>query len=143
MKHSIPIKILSIDNDGCHLQAHITINGKKANVIIDTGASRTVFDKTRIKKFVKTKAEKIHDKLSTGLGTSTMESHELEIKTLGIGKLKINNYKTVLLDLSHVNNSYSQIKIKPIDGVLGSDVLHKYKGVIDYGKKKLILISKK
>ena len=40
--------------------------------------------------------------------------------------MKIKNYQTVLLDLSHVNNSYSQIKIKPIDGVLGSDILHKY-----------------
>ena len=64
-------------------------------MIIDTGASRTVFDKTRIKKFVKTKAEKIEDKLSTGLGTSTMESHEVKIKILGIGKLKIKNYKTL------------------------------------------------
>ena len=71
-----------------------------------------------------------------------MESHEVEIKTLGIGKLKIKNYKTILLDLSHVNNSYKQIKIKPIDGVLGSDILHKYKAVIDYGKKKMILKGK-
>jgi len=141
MKIQIPIKLLKIADDGYHLQMHITLNGKKANVIIDTGASRTVFDTTRIKKFVKTKAEKIKDKLSTGLGTSTMQGHEVEIETLGIGKLKIKNYKTVLLDLSHVNNSYKQIKIKPIDGVLGSDILKKHKAVIDYAKRKLSLKS--
>ena len=49
------------------------------------------------------------------------------------------NYKTILLDLSHVNNSYEQIKLKPVDGVLGSDLLLKYSAVIDYDKKILKL----
>src|SRR5687768_7875028 len=142
MKISVSLNILQIDEDGYHLQAGISINGKKANVIVDTGASRTVFDKDRIKKFVKRKAEKIKDKLSTGLGTNNMESHEVEIKTLGIGKLKIKDYRTVLLDLSHVNKSYKQIRLKPIDGVLGSDILREFKAVIDYGKKRLLLYKK-
>ncbi|MEW6468101.1 MAG: retropepsin-like aspartic protease [Bacteroidota bacterium] len=138
---SLPIKVLAIDNDGYHLQASIIINGKKANVIIDTGASRTVFDKERIKKFVKQKAEKITDKLSTGLGTNSMESHQVVISSMKIGRLKLKDYETVLLDLSHVNRSYEQIKLKPVDGVLGSDILRKHKAVIDYGKKKMRLIA--
>ena len=52
-----------------------------------------------------------------------------------IGELEIENYRTVLLDLSHVNASYEQVGLKPVDGVLGSDILKMYKAVIDYEKK--------
>lgn len=136
---NIPIKILHIDNDGYHLLATIKINGKKANVIVDTGASRTVFDKTRIKKFVKTRSQKIEDKLSTGLGTNNMESHQLVIDSLSIGKLKLKDYSTVLLDLSHVNESYKMLELEEIEGVLGSDILYKYKAVINYEKAQMKL----
>jgi predicted aspartyl protease len=135
----IPIKILPIDNDGYHLLAAIKINGKKANLIIDTGASRTVFDKTRIKDFVRTRSQKIKDKLSTGLGTNSMESHMIEINSLILGKLKMKHYSAVLLDLSHVNESYKMLELGEVEGVLGSDILHKYKAVINYEKAEMKL----
>jgi hypothetical protein len=56
-----------------------------------------------------------------------------------LGKIEVKNYKTVVIDLSHVNVAYAQLKQKPIDGVLGSDILKRYKAVIDYGKRKLVL----
>lgn len=115
------------------------INKKVANIIIDTGASKTVLDKKRIGKFVTDKTFEKHDSLSSGLGTNTMESELALIKILTIGKLEIENYKTVLLDLSHVNESYGQIGLKAVDGVLGSDILLKYNAVIDYEKKTLKL----
>ena len=112
---------------------------KVANVIVDTGASKSVFDKTRIEKYVADKTFEKHDSLSSGLGTNTMTSELVTIKKLKIGELEIDNYKTILLDLSHVNNSYEQIGLKYIDGVLGSDILLKYNAVIDYKKKILKL----
>lgn len=117
----------------------LKINNKNAKLIIDTGASKTVFDKERIKNFVKDKSFHEHDKLSSGLGTNTMQSHVTEIKKIQLGKIVINDYKTILLDLSHVNNSYHQVGLKPIEGVLGSDILLEYKAVIDYEKKVLKL----
>jgi hypothetical protein len=50
-----------------------------------------------------------------------------------------NNYQAVAMNLSHVNYAYAQIGQKPIEGVLGSDLLKKYKAVIDYPKRKLYL----
>jgi hypothetical protein len=135
----IPFKVLDISGEGFHLLIKILINKKVAKVIIDTGASKTVFDKKRIKKYVGKKTFEKHDSLSTGLGTSTMTSELVSIKKIKIGELEIVNYKTILLDLSHVNNSYEQIKLKPVDGVLGSDLLLKYSAVIDYDKKILKL----
>jgi predicted aspartyl protease len=135
----IPFKILSLDAEGFHLMIKVKINGKAANLIVDTGASKTVLDKTRIAKYVKETDFKTHDKLSSGLGTNTMQSQTTTLKKLIIGDLEIKDYATVLLDLSHVNSSYSQIGLKPIEGVLGSDILLQYKAIIDYDKRMLRL----
>ncbi len=139
----IPFKILSINGEGFHLTMKLFINGKPANIIIDTGASKTVFDKSRISKFITNKIFDENEKLSTGLGTNTMKSHMTKIKKLKIGTIEILNYETVLLDLSHVNESYKQVGLKPIEGVLGSDILVEYNAVIDYEKKILKLKFKK
>ena len=135
----VPFKILDIGGDGFHLMLKLYINKKVAHVIIDTGASKSVFDKTRIEKYVAAKTFEKHDSLSSGLGTNTMTSELVTIKKLKIGDLEISDYKTILLDLSHVNNSYEQIGLKQVDGVLGSDIFLKYNAVIDYEKKILKL----
>jgi hypothetical protein len=140
---TIPFKILSIDKEGFHLMIKATINRKAANLIIDTGASKTVLDKARVEKFVGKNNFDAHDKLSSGLGTNTMESHVTTLKKFKLGNIEIIDYKTVLLDLSHVNNSYEQVGLKAVDGVLGSDILLEYKAVIDYEKKTLKLNYKK
>ena len=143
MKTTIPFKVLSLDGEGFHLMIKVYINKKVANLIIDTGASKTVLDKKRIEKYVTEKSFDVHDKLSSGLGTNTMESQITTLKKLKIGDIEIEQYQTVLLDLSHVNHSYEQIGLKQIEGVLGSDILLKYKAVIDYPKKELRLTYSK
>ncbi len=136
---TIPFTVLSIDNEGFHLMIKTYINKKVAHLVIDTGASKTVFDVSRLKKYVSEKSFVTHDKLSTGLGTNSMESQLVTLKKFKIGELEIQNYQTVLLDLSHVNNSYQQVGLKQIDGVLGSDILLNHKAIIDYNKKLLKL----
>jgi len=138
MVTKVPIKILKLD-DGFHLLISVLINGIPSRMLIDTGASKTVFDKVRISTYLKEERFEKHDKLSTGLGTSNMKSHLVVINTIKIGKLEIKRYKSVVIDLSHVNTAYFQMKQKPIDGVLGSDILKQQKAVIDYGKKLMCL----
>ena len=59
-----------------------------------------------------------------------------EINFLG---LKIETYKSLLLDLSHINELYKQYTDKQIAGLLGSDFLLEYEAVIDYGQQKMSL----
>ncbi|HMT28353.1 MAG TPA: retropepsin-like aspartic protease [Bacteroidia bacterium] len=129
------LRLIKIDKHGCHLAVTGKIKNKNMNLIIDTGASQTVFDKNRIAKFIgHDEFEKV-ESLSSGLGTNSMESHLVSIPGFSIGDLKFPNEKMMLLDLSHVNETYSIMKMKPIDGVLGGDILKAYKAVIDYEKK--------
>lgn len=110
------------------------INRKVAYVIIDTGASTTVFDKKKIQKFVTEKKFEKHDNLSTGLGSNKIKSEFTTLKNVKIGDLKITNYNTIIMDLTHVNQSYDQLGIKHVDGIVGNDILLKYKAIIDYNK---------
>jgi hypothetical protein len=143
MKSITPLRFLNIEGDGLHLALTIRINGKPANMILDTGASKTVFDFNKVSAYLKTETLTENESLSTGLGTNTMMSQRINIQKLQVGKITVSDYGCVVLDLSHVNTAYEQIGLKPIIGVLGSDFLHQYNAVIDYGKKKLFLTEKK
>lgn len=134
---------MAIDSEGYHLIVKIQINDKVAEVVLDTGASKTVFDTIRITKYVKDKKIVPHGKLSAGLGSNNMKSYTITLDKIKIGNLEIKKYTTVLLDLSHVNNSYHQVGFNSVEGILGSDILVAYKAVIDFEKKVLKLKYKK
>ena len=139
--HRIPIRLFKIEQNGCHPLVSARINGKRIRMVIDTGASQTVFDHERIEQILgKDSMEKIKV-LSAGLGTSKMKSMLVRIEKLQLGDLVFKNSGFVALDLSHVNKSYEMMGMKPIDGVIGGDILKRTKAVIDYGKKEMKLIS--
>ncbi len=137
----IPITIISIEDDGFHLLIPVKINNKKAKLLIDTGASRTVFDKDRMMHFVGNNKDQYEEnqKLSTGIGTNALKSQAFILNKLTLGDLKIKKYPAVVLDMVHINISYENLKIPAIDGVVGGDILSKYKAVINYKKKTLKL----
>ena len=137
MKINVPIRVIKLE-DGFHIFISAKLNGKNATLIVDTGASRSAFDKERVKKFVSEKNIEKHEKLASGIGTNSMKSQMTSIEKFQIGKIELRNYPAVLLDFSHVVTAYRQMGVKPIDGVLGSDILKNFKAVIDYGKKKII-----
>ena len=135
----IPIDKLLIEDDGSHLLVKAKINGKIARLLIDTGASRSVFDTEKIRSFVNEKFFSSHDKLSAGLGTNSMPTSTVTLKTFRIGDLIIENFPVVLLDLQHVNGSYQTLGHSEIEGVIGNDILVKYKAIINYEKLTLTL----
>jgi predicted aspartyl protease len=135
----IDLEVLTIEDDGSHLICKAKINGKNARILIDTGASRSVFDQERIRLFVNEKSFIQNEKLSTGLGTNSMPTSSVTLKSFKIGELKIDDFLAILLDLQHVNVTYGTLGHEAIDGVLGNDILLKHKAVIDYHKKILKL----
>jgi predicted aspartyl protease len=136
---SIKIELLAIEEDGYHIFVQSIINGNIARLLIDTGASRTVFDSERIRAFLDLEDQNFEkiDKLSTGLGTNTMESHSVTIGRFELGETLFEDYLAVVLNIEHVNQSYRLLGYPEIDGVLGGDLLHELKAVIDYRKMEL------
>ena len=139
----IPINIISIEGDGFHIVTDGLVNGKSARFVVDTGASRTVFDKDRILNYINNPEFAEKEGLSAGIGGTDISSFIFTIEELSFGDLKINDYQAVAMDLSNINTSYEMIKLPPIDGVLGGDLLRKHNAVISYRLKKIRLFPTK
>ena len=141
MIYEVAIEIAPIEEDGVHIFVAGRIAGRKARFLIDTGASRSVVDKTRITRFfpgqglILTKLEK----LSTGLGTNSMESNMILLPLMSLGRVILRDYRMAVLDLSHINASYRMLGLKEIDGVIGGDLLRDLNALIDYQGRELRL----
>ena len=131
----VSLEIIDLNEDGFHPLLDITIFNKPFKAVLDTGASKTAFDKTLLAEANENAAISISDRLSTGLGTNTMESFTATIHDLYIGKFKIAEFEVAVLDLSTINIAYAQMGHPQILGVIGGDILMKYRAVIDYGKQ--------
>lgn len=136
---SLPIELLPIDESGFHLCVSVTVNRRRCRLVLDTGASRTVFDQTEIKRFVKEGTTEIEGRLSAGLGTDQMQTHSVVLKTFRLGRVTLENFEALALDLAVLNTSYESLGHGKVIGVLGSDILHAHQAVIDFGKKRLTL----
>ncbi|MFA8451696.1 MAG: aspartyl protease family protein [Bacteroidales bacterium] len=130
----IPIQKINIEEDGLHLMINGKVNGKDCNFLVDTGASRTVFDNNQIQEFIKDSEAEIekNDKLGTGVGSNTMESQVTTLESIEFDSLFIADYEAILLDLKHVNESYQELGFNKIIGVLGSDLMDEYNACISY-----------
>mgnify|MGYP001012741732 FL=1 len=135
----VPLELVNLHNDGFHLLVEVVVFGQSFNVVLDTGASKTVFDKTVIEKHMKNAELMSSELLSTGLGTNSMESHTIVLPVLQIGKFKLKTFEAAVLDLSTISHAYSSLNLPPVIGVLGGDILQRYKAIINYKKLHLKL----
>ena len=137
--NNIPLYIIPIQEDGFHVFLEASVNGHKIFMLLDTGASRTVFDLETIKSIHEGIELEENEDNATGLGTNSVRNFVAAIEKFELGKIKLNQYEAGIIDLSHVNESYKRIDIPPITGVLGSDLLVAFHAVIDYKEKVLKL----
>ncbi|MBK0378145.1 aspartyl protease family protein [Mucilaginibacter segetis] len=136
---SIPLHIIDLHDDGYHPLLDIVIFKQHFKVVLDTGASRTAFDHTLLLQANENALIEASECLSTGLGTNTMLSSTAIIPNIWLGDLLIPELEVAVLDLSTINIAYEQMGHPEVLGVLGSDILMKYKAVIDYDKQVLLL----
>lgn len=107
-------------------------DGQKGYWIIDTGASKTVFDKSLEQYFSLIEPETDEEYQSAGISEGMVETGVGELRYLAFGKLRLKNQKVALINLDHVNEIYQKYRNIRICGLLGSDLLKKYQCVIDY-----------
>ena len=138
----IPLIFIPIEDEGFHLVVNGEINGKPARLLIDTGASRSVFDYSRIHEFYDDEEPDLEaiETLSTGISSDKVKSELCSFKSLRMGELLLENYKAVIIDMPHVNLTYKKLGIEPIDGIIGNDILQAHGAVIDYNTGRLELI---
>ncbi|NJO68196.1 MAG: hypothetical protein HC830_02040, partial [Bacteroidetes bacterium] len=81
-KVKIPFDIVEIDPGSYHIFINCYINGNKHDMLIDTGASRTVFD---MEHFSESTSKISYDEiLSSGLGPGNLSTNTGILKTFSI-----------------------------------------------------------
>ena len=113
-----------------HLLIKASINGIKGNFILDTGASNSCVGFEGIELF-QLSAGKSKTKAS-GAGATGMFTQLAKDNLLQFGKWKHTQFHLVIFDLSHVNEALKQHKAKPVQGIIGADILIEGKAIIDY-----------
>ena len=134
-----PIQLLDIEGEGFHIMVKGMIHGKEANFLIDTGASRSVFDPKTISSFIDDLTFEKKEGITAGVGGSDLESSTFRIDIFSIGDMEIRDYEGVALDLDNVHELYGKLGLPHIDGILGGDLLKRYKAIINYKSKKVRL----
>ncbi|MFI1744493.1 retropepsin-like aspartic protease [Thalassobellus sediminis] len=120
-----------------HFEIKASINSKKGLFILDTGASSSCVGFEAVDTFnLKVKDSEIK---AAGAGATGMETKMSKKNKVKIGKWKNDKVILVLFNLSHVNSALINHNSKPVDGIIGADILKKGKAIIDYEKKYLYL----
>lgn len=139
MKTTIPLQIIDLHEDGFHLLVEAVVFGRDFKLVLDTGASKTVFDQAWLKEIDSEIIIEESSRLSTGLGTNDMASFTTLISDLQLGELQVPPFRVAVLDLSTINYAYEQLNHPRVLGVLGSDLMMNYKAIIDYGEQRLLM----
>ena len=124
-----------------HFEIKLKINKIKGLFILDTGASNSCVGFDEIETFDLSTEESEHK--ASGAGPSEIDTLISKKNNFAIGKFTLKKHPLILLDLSHINNALVKQKAKPVQGIIGADILHKGKAIIDYNKKYLYLLYKK
>ena len=135
----IKLKKVEIPPKGIHLLIETYINSTPANLVVDTGASRSVIDYDFLMSLNPPIDLKEEEGESAGVGSSNLHSFVTRIDKFVIGELTLQNVELASLDLTHVKQSYENLGETPIYGVLGGDILNEYHSTIDYKKSVLRL----
>ena len=120
-----------------HFEVSAMINGVEGRFILDTGASSTCVDFSRVK-FFKLFARNSEVK-AAGAGATNMLTQVSENNKLELGEWHEPDADVVVFDLSHVNEALLNHKATEVDGIIGADILKEGKAVIDYKQKALYL----
>ncbi len=113
-----------------HLHFSGVLNGAEGSFILDTGASGTVIDVKNKERFNMRSQDS--ERRAAGAGGSRMQMQVSEENNLQIGTLEIKNLRLMLMNLDHVNQAFEGLGLKPVNGVIGADILTTYEAIIDY-----------
>ena len=129
----IPVELIELEHQNYHLLVQGTFDdGEKGYWIVDSGASKTVFDRRLDQYFTLVEPTSDEEYQSAGISEGMVETAVGQLRSMAFGKLKIEEQKVALINLDHVNEIYRKYRDIRICGLLGSDLLKKYHCVIDY-----------
>jgi hypothetical protein len=121
-----------------HLQLErAAIDGRDVTLYLDTGAGRTVFDAAKARDLGL--ALEPDGRNAGGAGAAALASFRTRLARFELGEIVETDFAAAAIDLAHVNAALRARGERPMDGVLGADILDAREAVIDYRQLCLFL----
>ncbi len=136
-KSVLPVFYVKEDR-GVHQLVNIQINGLPARMLIDTGASHTVFCQRRIHYFAAKFPYQDPTFHAMGMGEN-FEAYVLPVRSFTVGKIQIPHYEVIMSDLTLLEQLFGRLIEGPVHGVLGGDLLTLPGSLISFRKQLLRL----
>jgi hypothetical protein len=107
-------------------------------LVIDSGASRSVFDVRQIEHFYPGIEIIERGEKSQSIGNESLITFSCLLPDIQLDDYYlIHNEEVALMDLSSINDTYKILGIPTVLGIIGADVLINRKINIDFGKKRI------
>lgn len=139
MQQTLQLASVELGDGGVQLFLDGRIGRKKLRFLLDTGASRTVFDEGPLLKRFPDLHFHTGDIITIGFQNQLATSREVEIIGLKIGRIAIANFNAIAVDLMYVNKTYASLGLPSIHGIIGSEMLMRHKAVLNFSRQTLCL----
>jgi predicted aspartyl protease len=124
-------------SDGFNLYVNAAINGTAAKLMIDTGASGTMLHYS----FLGPMRVRLRETSMTSVPVNLKQSRvrAARLRKLSVGSVNITGTKVGVLDLGGLVQRGPRQDSRPVAGLLGSEILRRHHGIIDFGTRTLYL----
>ncbi len=124
-------------SDGFNLYVDGSVNGQKAKLMVDTGAFTTLLHS----RFVRRMKIPLRDTpfRSSGVNLKQRGVQMATISRLSIGSMNLEQKEVGVINLEGLIHGGLLDASPPVAGLLGSEILRRHHGIIDFGTKNLYL----
>lgn len=124
-------------SSGYNLYVDGRVNGKRARLMVDTGAFTTLLHQRFVQRMrIPLRASPYN---SAGVNLKNRNVQMATIARFSVGSLDIRSKEVGVIDLEGLIRSGLLDASPPVAGLLGSELLERYNGIIDFGTKTLYL----
>ena len=129
----IPIHV----SDGFNLYVDGSVNGQKARLMVDTGAFTTLLHSRFVRRMqIAMRAPPFS---SSGVNLKQRGVQMATISRLSVGSIDLERKDVGVINLEGLIHGGLLDASPPVAGLLGSEILRRHHGIIDYGTKSLYL----
>lgn len=124
-------------SSGYNLYVDTTVNGRAAKLMVDTGAFATLLH-SRFVRGMKIPL-RVSPFTSSGVNLTDRKVQLATLSRLSIGSFEIQGKEVGVIDLEGLIHSGLLEATPPVAGLLGSEILRRHHGIIDFGTSTLYL----
>lgn len=136
--YQLDLHIEMLEEGNYHTMVTGTLDSLQLRIVLDTGASHSCIDKEIAQTFFPELSIVAAEGVNAGIGGSDFEVQVADFPNFNLGAFHLPMLTGLaIVDMSHINLAYRQLKRKPVQMILGNDFLIEHKAVIHYGENKL------